>query len=500
MPSTELLERQLLDAIPATIYALDLEGRLTSVHIPSARATDDVGRAALPPDAVGRPAWDAGVSALSRDHVEHAMRHLRAGRATVVRWEAAGDRDEHRVHLAQMTAVQDDARAVTGFVVTTTDITGSTQSRDDLAAAAATLARSVDLDRVYQDAAAELRKTLRPDVIVIAVADDESADPRIAYDSGSETDRRTLQTRFANQWRSVVDDGRISITRVGTTAEITAPLAGSGGSIGAMTVVTDDIHSPESIAEAERYVSLLATQVGAAVERARVVERDAHRHRMSAIGEVAAGVANELRNPIFGISSAAQLLRFRAREDPVMEKNAGRILREVERLNRMVATLLELGRPIALKLADGDPDAVWDTVLESERGRLESRVVAVRRTRPDNPASVPIDSDLLAQAFRGVLTNAVEAAPEASDLTLHSATLPTGGWRCRLTNGGPPISPEMLPRVFDPFLSTKPGNTGVGLALVQRIVGEHRGTVAVESGAQTGTTFTVTLSGGARIA
>jgi signal transduction histidine kinase len=270
--------------------------------------------------------------------------------------------------------------------------------------------------------------------------------------------------------------------------------------LGAITVVVDDLDSPERLAEAERYLSLVSTQLGAAIERARAVALGAHRQRIAAIGEVAAGVAQELRNPIFGISSAAQLLRFRAREDPVLEKNVGRILREVERLNRMVATLVDLGRPIALKLSSVDPDTVWDDVLESERGRLESRAVAVRRTRPDSPSTAPIDGELLAQAFKSVLSNAVEAAPEASDVSLESSVLPNGTWRCRLTNSGPPIPPDMLPRVFEPFLSTKPGNTGVGLALVQRIVGEHHGSILIESTAETGTTVTVTLPTATRIA
>jgi signal transduction histidine kinase len=213
---------------------------------------------------------------------------------------------------------------------------------------------------------------------------------------------------------------------------------------------------------------------------------------------VATGVAHELRNPIFGISSAAQLLRFRAREDPVMEKNVGRILREVERLNRMVATLMEFGRPIALKVSAADPDTVWDDVLETERGRLESRAIAVRRTRPDAPMSLAVDGEQLAQAFRSVLSNAVDAAPEASDIVLQSATLPNGGWRCRLTNGGEPIAPELLPRVFEPFLSTKPGSTGTGLAFAQRIIDEHDGTIRIESSAQAGTTVILTLPSATR--
>ena len=315
----------------------------------------------------------------------------------------------------------------------------------------------------------------------------------MAYESGSEGDRRALEQRFDSAWRSCIRDRSTVVTSSNGATEITTPLITGTHAFGALTVVTDDIGSPERRVEVERYIAALAKQLATAIERARNVALNAQRRHSEAIGEVAAGVAQELRNPIFGISSAAQLLRFRAREDPVMEKNAGRILREVERLSRMVSTLLDLGRPITLKLSHTDPDVVWDDVIESERGRLESKSVVVRRTRTETPATVAIDTEQLAQAFRCVLANAVEAAPDASDITLQSFTLPTGGWRCRLTNGGPAIPADVLPRVFEPFLSTKPGSPGVGLALTRRIVEEHRGTVGVESKGETGTITSISL-------
>jgi len=208
---------------------------------------------------------------------------------------------------------------------------------------------------------------------------------------------------------------------------------------------------------------------------------------------VAAGVAHELRNPLFGISAAAQLLRYRAQQDPVVEKNVGRILREVERLNRMVTSLLDYGRPEPVRLAAGDPDLVWDEVLEANRGMLESRSLALVRQRARPPARCALDAEQLAQVFVNVLLNAVDAAPAASDLTLTTTVLPTGAWRCRLHNGGPPIPPEILPRVFEIFLSAKPGGTGIGLALCHRIVDEHHGTITIDSAAERGTTVTLVL-------
>jgi signal transduction histidine kinase len=219
------------------------------------------------------------------------------------------------------------------------------------------------------------------------------------------------------------------------------------------------------------------------------------KQRVAAVADVSTGVAHELRNPLFGISSAAQLLRFRVKDDPIVEKNVGRILREVERLNALVTALLEYGRPEPLHLAPGDPDAVWDEVLESQRGRLESRALLLHRTRADPPAHCAIDPGQLAQVLANLLVNAADAAPPGTDLTLHSSVLPNGGWRCRLHNGGTEIPAAVLPHVFDLFLTTKPGGTGIGLALCRRIVEEHDGTIALESAPEHGTTATLVLPG-----
>ena len=477
MLSTELLERQLLDALPFSIYTADLDGRLTSVHNARAHIGDDLA------DAVGFP----------RAQVDHAMHQLRTGRATVVSWEHRLKNDLERVSLTQMTPLHDESHAVTGFVVSISDVTTLTTSRDAIVDASHALASAVDVDRIYPEVAQVLRRVLRPDLVVIALSDDDEVAPHVVYESGFDGERRALEQRFDASWRACIRDRSPIVTSSNGAAEITTPLTTGAHAFGALTIVTDDIESPSQLAEAQRYVAALATQVAAAIERAHSVALNAQRRHSQAIGEVAAGVAQELRNPIFGISSAAQLLRFRAREDPVMEKNAGRILREVERLNRMVSTLLELGRPITLKLSHADPDVVWDNVIESERGRLESKSLVVRRTRPESPATVAIDSEQLGHAFRYVLANAVDAAPDASDISLQSFVLPTGSWRCRVTNGGAPIPADVLPRVFEPFLSTKPGATGVGLALTRRIVEEHQGMVTLESKPEIGTITSISL-------
>ena len=497
MLSTDLLDRQLLDALPFGFCVLDLDGRITSVHQPAARFGREV---AIPMSGVDeardRFLWDVSAELFPQEQVERVLRQLRAGRSPVATWEIGqGDAAGGRTLMAQVTPVHDESHAVTGFVVITVDATAVQRVHVAAASAATALSRTTEIDRAYNETAHQIRQHLRPDIIVIALIDptDESSGPRIVYDSGTVDDRRATERRLADDWREALARGHLHGRQTDSSWTLTSPLLTPDTALGVITVAADDSTSLERFADARALLADISTHLAAAIERASAADRAERRQHAHIIGEIASGVAQELRNPIFGISSAAQLLRFRAREDPVMEKNVGRILREVERLNRMVTTLAELGRPVSLKRSPGDPDAVWDDVLEVERGRLESRVVAVRRTRPNPHVALPIDAEQLAQAFRSILSNAVEAAPEASDIALSATGLANGGWRCRLTNGGAPIPADVLPRVFDAFVSTKPGSTGIGLAHTRRIVEEHGGTISIESSAEAGTSVTLVL-------
>lgn len=357
------------------------------------------------------------------------------------------------------------------------------------------LARAISIDQIVREIAHQARHAVPGDAAAVALADDDPATLRLRHQLGYGEDDAELRTRLAPQWAEALATGGIVVATTAAGAELTVPLANGAGVRGALTVRTGATDAPRRRAEWGERLGTLAARAAVAVERVRLAEHAEHERRLAAVGRMAGGVAHELRTPLAGIAAAAQLLRFRAREDPVVEKNVGRILRELEHLNRLATALLDYADVSAPQLAPGDPDRLWDEVLAANRGLLESRALVVQRVRAEPPARCPLDAGQIVQLFSHVLVNAMDAAPEASDLTLTSTVLPDGAWRCRLHDAGPGIPEDVLARVFDVCFTTKPGGTGLGLPLCQRLAEAHRGTIALASAPGAGTTVTIVLPG-----
>jgi signal transduction histidine kinase len=373
-------------------------------------------------------------------------------------------------------------------------VTESHRAREALISTGLALASSIDLERVYREVGHQLQRAVRCDAYIIAVADDETLALSSVQSGGFGELSDDVVMRLRPDWLEALASGSTLVHRTAPRGrEVTAPIISEEGVLGAITVRVSALEATYELAETQRVLSAIAAQTAAAIDRAFLVRRVEQKRRLEAIGEVAAGVAHELRNPLFGISSAAQLLRVRGRDDPAVERNVGRMLREVERLNGMLSSLLVYGRPQPLLLVDGDPDVIWDDVVEANRARMDDAGIAFARVRAVPPVPLRFDHAQLGQVCLNILGNAIDAAPPGSVITLHTGTLSSGAWRCRLHNSGAPIPPEALPRVFEIFYSLKSGGTGIGLALCQRIVEEHAGTITIESNAESGTAVTIVL-------
>jgi signal transduction histidine kinase len=315
----------------------------------------------------------------------------------------------------------------------------------------------VELERVTQDLARRIRQIIRAEAVAFAIADEGSTRLRITHAIGYDDEREQLEERVRSHGLEALAAGRVLMHRTPRGQELTAPMLAASGLIGAMVVLADDVDSSATLARAERELATLADEGATAIEHARQLGQLQHREELENAASLATGIANELRNPLFALSSAAQLLRFRAREDPVLERNIGRILREVERLNGMVTDLLEYGSAHAPQLTPADPVRIWDDVLHAHRGVLESRSLLVKRDRPREHAVCDLDSAQLAQAFVTILAHAADGAPQGSELQLSSEIHGRGAWRCSILHGGPAIPPDELARAFDIFSPVRRG-------------------------------------------
>jgi two-component system sensor histidine kinase PilS (NtrC family) len=212
--------------------------------------------------------------------------------------------------------------------------------------------------------------------------------------------------------------------------------------------------------------------------------------RLAGIGRLAAGIAHEIRNPLASISGSIEMLKSTPGADADSRQLMDIAVREVDRLNRLITDLLDYARPHNEERQQLDlGQQVGEIVRAFEQERREKIVVALQAQ-----AGVMIEAPTgqLRQVLWNLIRNAAEAMPGGGTIRIRVATL---GQRAALTisDSGSGIPKERFERIFEPFYSTKPGGTGLGLATVARILSDHGGTIDIESQVDHGTTFTVRL-------
>lgn len=236
----------------------------------------------------------------------------------------------------------------------------------------------------------------------------------------------------------------------------------------------------EELTEANRNLS----QAEAAVRRS---------DRLAALGQLSAGLAHELRNPLGTIRASAEMLsRSVPADNEVAREVAGFIASEVDRSNSLVTRFLEFARPMQLKLAPSDISEVLDrAVTLVERDAPQHRVTFYKNYSPDL-APFPFDAELMERVFYNLLLNAAQASNEGGAVTLKTRRL-DGMAEVAVIDRGPGIDPKIREQIFNPFFTTKSDGVGLGLAIVSKIVDEHGGRMAVESEPGRGSVFRVLL-------
>jgi two-component system sensor histidine kinase HydH len=231
-------------------------------------------------------------------------------------------------------------------------------------------------------------------------------------------------------------------------------------------------------------------------EEQRSLEAQLHQsERLAALGEMTAGVAHEVRNPLGIISSTAELLQERlARYEP-QNHLAQIIVDETNRLNEKVTEFLDFARPRTPNLRPCDLEAVLNRNLELLQPEIDRLGIIVTRDFQLNGQPLVVDQDLLHQAFLNILLNAIQAMPQGGHLTVSTlpGPQPGQGGEIRIQDDGEGIDPDTLKKILNPFFTTKEKGSGLGLPIVKSIIEAHRGNLTISSTPGTGTTVTITI-------
>jgi two-component system nitrogen regulation sensor histidine kinase GlnL len=230
---------------------------------------------------------------------------------------------------------------------------------------------------------------------------------------------------------------------------------------------------------------------------------------LARLGGLVAGLAHEVKNPLGGIKGAAQLLAKRFADQCEVGEYTGVMIREIDRLSRLVEQLLTLGAPPAPAPQPLNVHKIIHEVLALQASELAAKQIVVRQEIDPSLPDVRGDEAQLTHVFLNLVKNAMEAMSEHGTLTITTRmetnfhilrrTAGDGGaglgkfLRVEMADTGPGFPENDVERVFEPFFSTKPRGSGLGLAICQRIVAAHGGDIRVENRRGGGAVVTVTL-------
>ena len=217
--------------------------------------------------------------------------------------------------------------------------------------------------------------------------------------------------------------------------------------------------------------------------------------KMSSLGQLSAGLAHELRNPLAIISSCAQFCLENMNPEGLVAENFKVIHRNSQRASMLISELLAFARPDRLNLKSVDMNPLFERMLRMAQLEVDpSHIIFVKRFEKGLP-EIPGDEEKLGQICLNLIQNAIQALQGKGTITLETRVAGASDpmFELSVADDGPGIPKEYRQRIFDPFFTTKDGGTGLGLSICHAIVEQHLGNISVACGEQGGTRITVKL-------
>jgi len=260
--------------------------------------------------------------------------------------------------------------------------------------------------------------------------------------------------------------------------------------------VTFNVKSGDEIGELAENLNEMVEKLK---EKEQLEKRLYEAEHLSKVGQLAAGIAHEIRNPLNYISLAidhlkSELLPICQGRGPELEAIADNIKEEVRKANYMVLNFMNYGRPLKLRRQLASYPDLIDKAMQLMQDRLRESRVEVIREIPDNLPPMLVDPELMRNCLCNFITNGAQAMHEGGRITLGaSIDREAGLFLLSFSDEGEGIEPQDLEKVFQPYFTTKEAGIGLGLAITERIIKEHGGALEVRSIRGEGTTFTVSL-------
>ena len=215
--------------------------------------------------------------------------------------------------------------------------------------------------------------------------------------------------------------------------------------------------------------------------------------KLAALGQLAAGIAHEIRNPLTSINILIHSLRERLPSENSQQEDLKVIEEEIHRMNEIVDQFLRFAKPASPLLEKTDVLSIFEETLQLLRPQIEKQRIVVEKEFQALPM-IQMDPEQMKQAMLNLLLNAIQAMPEGGQLTMKGQNSKDGQWiHLSIEDSGMGISPEDIDKLFDPFFSTKERGIGLGLSITHRIIDQHHGKIEVENAPEKGTIFTVWL-------
>jgi two-component system, NtrC family, sensor histidine kinase HydH len=241
----------------------------------------------------------------------------------------------------------------------------------------------------------------------------------------------------------------------------------------------------ENRRQTQRY-RRLAEQLAEANRSLEHAQAEARRsERLAALGQLSAGLAHEIRNPLGIIKGSAEMLNERLKSaEPLAAELAGYISTEVNRLSSLVSRFLDFARPLCLELSPQSLPALVDRAVKAVETNWNGPPVEVERHYENGLPLVALDENFCEQVFVNLVQNAYEAMSANGGGTLRLSVAQVSresraGIEVQVADSGPGISPEFREQIFNPFVTTKKTGVGLGLSIVSKIVDEHRGSIGL---------------------